>query len=182
MKPLNMQTSIIWYLSQGQDKLGGLRQGHSAWKWDDGGGGIDSLDGLASRWIVGVSASVIFLCTMKFRRWQAVMEEVDKGCSEFCVTVGTATRTVSILIYRWLKALAVNLSWPSGWLLLYAGLFGSANPRWLTADIVVCANPSSLWVWVGECFFWYWLTWVVPDKGPLNGYVCVIFANHGLFL
>jgi len=20
--------------------------------------------------------------------------------------------------------------------------------------------------WVGECFFWYWLTWVVPDKGP----------------
>jgi len=21
--------------------------------------------------------------------------------------------------------------------------------------------------------FWYWLTWVVPDRGPLNG-VCVI--------
>ena len=21
--------------------------------------------------------------------------------------------------------------------------------------------------------FWYWLTWVVPDKGPLNEYVCV---------
>jgi len=21
--------------------------------------------------------------------------------------------------------------------------------------------------------FWYWLTWVVPDKGPLNGCVCV---------
>ena len=20
--------------------------------------------------------------------------------------------------------------------------------------------------WVGECFFWYWLTWVVPGKGP----------------
>ena len=20
--------------------------------------------------------------------------------------------------------------------------------------------------------FWYWLTWVVPDKGPLNGCVC----------
>jgi len=51
---------------------------------------------------------------MKFRRWQAVMEEVDKGCSEFCVTVGTATRTVSILIYRWLKVLAVNLSQSSG--------------------------------------------------------------------
>ena len=22
---------------------------------------------------------------------------------------------------------------------------------------------------VGECFFWYWLAWVVPDKGPLIG-------------
>jgi len=22
------------------------------------------------------------------------------------------------------------------------------------------------WVWVGECFFWYWLIRVDPDKGP----------------
>ena len=26
---------------------------------------------------------------------------------------------------------------------------------------------------MGECFFWYWPTWVVPDKGPLDGCVCV---------
>jgi len=26
---------------------------------------------------------------------------------------------------------------------------------------------------VGECFFWYQPTWAVPDKGPLNGCVCV---------
>ena len=25
---------------------------------------------------------------------------------------------------------------------------------------------------MGECFFWYWPTWVVPDKRPLNG--CVV--------
>jgi len=25
--------------------------------------------------------------------------------------------------------------------------------------------------------FWYWLTWVVPDKGPLNGCVCVCVCN-----
>ena len=30
------------------------------------------------------------------------------------------------------------------------------------------------WVWVGECFFWYWPTRVVPDQRPLNGCVCVI--------
>jgi len=34
--------------------------------------------------------------------------------------------------------------------------------------------------------FWYWLTWVVPEKGPLNGCVCVRQVIHvayaGLFL
>ena len=56
------------------------------------------------------------------------------------------------------------------------GSTGSNNPPWLKADLAVCANPSSSsssQVWVGECFFWYWLTWVVPNKGPLNGCVCV---------
>ena len=82
---------------------------------DDGGGGTDSPDGMASRQIVGVSASVIFPCTIKSRRWRAVMEVVDKGCSnEFCVTVGTAASTADILIHSRLKALAVNLSQPSG--------------------------------------------------------------------
>ena len=26
--------------------------------------------------------------------------------------------------------------------------------------------------WVGECFFWYWLTRVVPDNGPWNNCCC----------
>jgi len=38
------------------------------------------------------------------------MEEVDKVCSKFCITVGTVTRTASILIHSQLQALAVNLS------------------------------------------------------------------------
>jgi len=99
-----------------QNKLGGLQQkGHSAYKWaDDGGGwGPDSLDGVVSRQIVGASASVIFSYTIKSRRWRAIMEEIDKGCSEFYVTVGAVTRTVGILIHSRLKALAVNLSQPS---------------------------------------------------------------------
>ena len=29
------------------------------------------------------------------------------------------------------------------------------------------------WVWVGECFFWYRPTRVVPNKRPLNSCVCV---------
>jgi len=33
------------------------------------------------------------------------------------------------------------------------------------------------WVWVGECFFWYRPTLVVPDQRPLNGCVCVCVCN-----
>ena len=108
----------------------------------DGGGGTDIPDGVAFRRIVGASACLIFPCTMKSRKRQAVMEVVDKGCSEFCATVSTVTRTACILIHTRLKALAVNLSRPSGRLWLYAGLIASNNPHWLKADLVVCVNPS----------------------------------------
>jgi len=36
--------------------------------------------------------------------------------------------------------------------------------RWRTL-----INDWSGWLWVGECFFWYRLTWVVPPKGLENG-------------
>ena len=30
--------------------------------------------------------------------------------------------------------------------------------------------------------FWYWLTWVVPDKGPLNRCVCTsVYVNQTLY-
>ena len=28
--------------------------------------------------------------------------------------------------------------------------------------------------------FWYWLTWIIPDKGPLNGCVCLFIGYRGL--
>jgi len=30
---------------------------------------------------------------------------------------------------------------------------------------------------MGVSGYWYWLTWVVPDKEPLNGCVCVCPCN-----
>jgi len=33
------------------------------------------------------------------------------------------------------------------------------------------------WVWVGECFFWYRPTRVVPDQRPLNGRCCCCISN-----
>jgi len=46
----------------------------------------------------------------------SIKEEVDKGCSRFCVTVSTVTRTAGILIHSWLKVLAVKFEpaiWPT---------------------------------------------------------------------
>ena len=37
---------------------------------------------------------------------------------------------------------------------------------------VIKEERWSGWVWVGECFFWYWPTRVVPDQRPLNGRCC----------
>jgi len=53
-----------------QDKVGGWRQeGHLAYKWtDDGGGSLVSPDGVVPSRMVGVSASLIFPCTIKSRR------------------------------------------------------------------------------------------------------------------
>ena len=107
-----------------QDKLGGLWQkSHLAknrrwWRWVP-----DSLDGLASRRIVGASAFVIFPGSIKSRSWQAIMEEIEKWCREFILS---NSRYCYHVVHSRLKLLAVNLSWWSGWLWLYAGLIGSA--------------------------------------------------------
>ena len=36
--------------------------------------------------------------------------------------------------------------------------------------------------WVGECFFWYWLTRVVPDKGRKTVVVCVLFSRYSGYI
>jgi len=85
----------------------------------------------------------------------------------------------------WLSWAILYLCWVSMlWLLMENKRQCSAN-RWQfsywhcqlyamssRAVDLVCANPSSWWMWVGEGFFWYWLTRVVTDKGPLNSCVC----------
>jgi len=93
---LHMQASIIWCLSQARINWEGCgRKGTWHKMGDDGGGGTDSLDWVASKRIVGACASVIFPCTIKSRRRQAVIEEIDKGFSEFCIIIGTATRLLA---------------------------------------------------------------------------------------
>ena len=61
-----------------------------------------------------------------------IMEAITKLIKDAasCVTVGTVTSTVSILILCWLKALAVK-SKLAIW--FYVGLIGFNNLRWLKA-------------------------------------------------
>ena len=143
-KPPGTQASIIQCLPQAKISWEGCGRKDIQHK----NGGMMEVGAPIVQRIVGASASIMFPCTIKSRRWRAIMQEVDKECSEFYVTVGTATRTSGILIHSRTKALAVDLSRSSGRLWLYAGVMGSHNPRWLKADLVVCANPSSSSSWV----------------------------------
>jgi len=61
-----------------------------------------------------------------------IMEAITKLIKDAasCVTVGTVTRTASILILCWLKALAVK-SKLAIW--FYVGLIGFNNLRWFKA-------------------------------------------------
>ena len=103
-KPLGMQASIVQCLSQARINWEGCdRKGiwHKNGVW---------LMWRHWRFGWGASASVIFPCTIKSKRWWAVMEDVDKGCSELWITVGTVTSTAGILIHSRLRH----------WLLLWA--------------------------------------------------------------
>jgi len=71
--PLSMQSSIFLCLSQARINWEGCSRRASdvkmGGKGGDGGGSIISSDGVAPIRIVGVSASVIFPCTIKSRRF-----------------------------------------------------------------------------------------------------------------
>ena len=44
------------------------------------------------------------------------------------------------------------------------------------AQLMPCHSLSLASVKSRLVFIWYWLTWVVPEKGSLNVYVCVHMA------
>jgi len=52
-------------------------------------------------------------------------------------------------------------------------LFMFVTCEWMLWILVHGGSWWSRWLWVGDCFFWYRPTRVVPDKETLNGCVCV---------
>jgi len=80
----------------------------------------DNPDGVASIRIVGASASVIFPCSI---RWRAVMEEVDKGCSEFCATAGWRHGVVVSGVRRKNKVNAHRARLVLGWVTVFGRVY-----------------------------------------------------------
>ena len=62
------------------------------------------------------------------------------------------------------------------WLSVWSEVQTSIWPSWCHCHSLSLASVKSRLVLP----FWYWLTWVVPDKGPLNGCVCVCCCRQGL--
>jgi len=59
------------------------------------------------------------------------------------------------------------------WLSVWSEVQTCIWPSWCHFHSLCLASVKSRLVLP----FWYWLTWVVPEKGPLNGCVCV--CSHG---
>ena len=69
--------------------------------------------------------------------------------------------------------------WVRVWLSVWSKVQTCIWPSWCHCHSLSLASVKSRLVLP----FWYWLTWVVPEKGPLNGcvYVCYIvpsFIKH----
>ena len=63
------------------------------------------------------------------------------------------------------------------WLFVWSEVQTCTQPSWCHCHSLSLASVKPRLVLP----FWYRLTWVVPDKGPLNGCVCVLWAyNLGL--
>ena len=59
------------------------------------------------------------------------------------------------------------------WLSVWSKIQTCIWPSWCHCHSLSLASVKSRLVLP----FWYWLTWVVPDKGPLNGCVCMYLCN-----
>jgi len=113
----------------------------------------------------------------------------------------TSVSDVSLVVFSWFLWKLVKVSYAFSALTLLVGR-QEGHPAckklscgvlaWLFvwSDVQIC-------IWPGWCHchslslasvksrlllpFWYWLTWVVPDNGLLNGCVCVVKVSMGIY-
>ena len=98
---------------------------------------------------------------------------VDLGCESAENWQLSSTSTIAIVIITQLVPRRVegwvNLSWLSGGVLAWLSVWSEVQtciwPSWCHCHSLSLASVKSRLVLP----FWYRLTWVVPEKGPLNG-------------
>ena len=113
---------------------------------DDGGGAPIVRMGVASRWIAGASASVIFPWTIKSRRWRAT--------ERMGITLWAPTHAYT------------NRRWGNPVRMQHNALLGHSIVFMMIIRLITCRKAGDIrsvpgmwthWsgrVWVGECFFW----------------------------
>ena len=102
--------------------------------------------------------------------------------SQKILSVGWSFLFIVVPIYIAFSALILLVGWQEGhlackklsggvleWLSVWSELQTCIWPRWCHCHSLSLASVKSRFILP----FWYRLTWVVPDKGPLNGCVCV---------
>ena len=76
---------------------------------------------------------------------------------------------------KWFKRWVIQLSGEVlAWLSVWSEVQSCIWPSWCHCHSLSLASVKSRLV----LLFWYWLTRVVPEKGPLNGCVCVWFKRR----
>ena len=71
-----------------------------------------------------------------------------------------------------------QIGWVLAWLSVWSEMQTCMWPSWCRCHSLSLASVKSRLVLP----FWYRLTWVVPEKGPLNGCVCVFTCTLEIFL
>ena len=99
-----------------------------------------------------------------------------------CFFLRHSVYTCYIILLLAYSALTLLVGWQEGhparkklsggvlaWLSVWSEMRTCIWPSWCHCHSLSLASVKSRLVLP----FWYWLTWVVPEKGPLNGCVCV---------
>ena len=131
-------------------------------RWEWSGGCVDRLPSKELRERLGIDDIALVLPQNRLRWYGHLLQTDDdwvKKCMEYEVQGprpdGRPKRTWREVVREDCQARKMN-----------------RQDRWKWRKMVKDIRWSE-WVWVGECFFWYRPTRLVPDQRPLNGCMCV---------
>jgi len=124
-----------------------------------------------SRCVWGFYKNVLQKSTVSAKMWP-IVTEISRVCLFIYIP--------SVLWRCWLggrKGIRLVKNWVVG---CWRGYLSEARCRLACGPVDTTATHCLLLQWNPDWFlpFWYWLTRVVPEEGPLNGCVCVCACSY----